>query len=156
MAKEESVSDRVTTAILPLIEGAGMELVDLEYRKEGSGWVLRLFIDKEGGVSLDDCVAVSKEVGALLDAEDLVHNEYNLEVSSPGLNRPLKKEADFNRFKGELAKIKTFEAIGSSRNFKGRIVGCEDNIVSMNVDGVIHEIPIIKMAKANLEYEFKD
>lgn len=154
MAKEEGVAEKVTSLVMPVIEGAGMELVDLEYRKEGSGWVLRLFIDKESGVTLDDCTDISKEVDAVLDVEDIIHHEYHLEVSSPGLNRPLKKEEDFKRFTGKLAKIKTFEVIGGSRNFKGRIVSCENGIVSVNVDGVVHEIPIIKMAKANLEYEF--
>ncbi len=154
MAKEEGVAERVTSLILPVIKGAGMELVDLEYRKEGTGWILRLFIDKEGGVTLDNCTDISKEVDAILDAEDIVPHEYNLEVSSPGLNRPLKMEQDFKRFIGKLAKIKTFEVIGGSRNFKGRIVGCENGIVALNVDGVVQEIPVIKMAKANLEYEF--
>lgn len=154
MAKEEGVAERVSALVLPVIKEAGMELVDLEYRKEGTGWVLRLFIDKEGGVTLDDCTDISKEVDAILDVEDIVPHEYNLEVSSPGLNRPLKTEQDFNRFIGKLAKIKTFEVIDGSRNFKGRIVGCENGLVTLNVDGVAHEIPIIKMAKANLEYEF--
>jgi ribosome maturation factor RimP len=154
MVKEEEFVEKVTSIIMPIIERAGMELVDLEYRKEGGGWVLRLFIDKEGGVTLDDCTDISNEVGEALDVADLIQHGYNLEVSSPGLNRPLKKEADFKRFIGKLAKVKTLEAIGGSRNFKGRIVGCENGILSLNIDGVIREIPIGKMARANLEYEF--
>lgn len=154
MAMDESVAERVSSLIMPILDKAGMELVDLEYRKEGSGWVLRLFIDKESGVTLDDCVDISREVEAVLDAEDIIHHEYNLEVSSPGLNRPLKKEADFKRFAGRLAKVKTFEVIGASKNFKGRIEGCEEGMVALNVDGMTHRIPLSKIAKANLEIEF--
>lgn len=154
MSKEEGVTERVSSMVIPVLEKAGMELVDLEYRKEGSNWVLRLFIDREGGVTLDDCADMGREIGEALDAEDIIHHEYNLEVSSPGLNRPLKKEADFRRFAGKLAKIKTFEVIGTGRNFKGRIEGCEDGVVAIAVDGVIHRIPISKIAKANIEYEF--
>src|SRR3990172_4066350 len=154
MSKDEGVAEKVSSLVMPILDKAGMQLVDLEYRKEGSGWVLRLFIDREGGVTLDDCVDISREVDAVLDAEDIIHREYNLEVSSPGLNRPLKKEADFKRFAGKLAKIKTFEAIGASKNFKGRIESCEEGMVALNVDGVTHRIPLSKIAKANLEIEF--
>lgn len=154
MPREEGVTEKIASLIMPVIERAGMELVDLEYRKEGSGWVLRIFIDMVGGVTLDDCTEISREVDAILDSEDVIPHQYSLEVSSPGLNRPLKKEADFKRFAGKLAKVKTFEAIGGSRNFKGRIVGCENGVVALNVDGVVQEIPISVMAKANLEYEF--
>lgn len=150
---DEGVAEKVSSLVMPILDKAGMELVDLEYRKEGSGWVLRLFIDREGGVTLDDCADISREVDAVLDAEDIIHREYNLEVSSPGLNRPLKKEADFKRFAGSLAKIKTFEAIGASKNFKGRIESCEEGMVALNVDGVTHRIPLSKIAKANLEIE---
>lgn len=154
MPREEGVTEKISSLIMPVIERAGMELVGLEYRKEGSGWVLRIFIDMVGGVTLDDCTEISREVDAILDSEDVIPHQYSLEVSSPGLNRPLKKEADFKRFAGKLAKVKTFEAIGGSRNFKGRIVGCENGVVALNVDGVVQEIPISMMAKANLEYEF--
>lgn len=154
MAKEEGVAERVSSIVLPILEDTGMELVDLEYRKEGGNWVLRLFIDKEGGVTLEDCADMGREIGEALDAEDIISHGYNLEVSSPGLNRSLKKEADFRRFVGKLAMIKTFEAIGESRNFKGRIEGCKDGIVALNVDGIKREIPLAKIAKANIEYEF--
>lgn len=154
MAKEEGVAERVGSLIAPILEGSGTELVDTEYRKEGSGWVLRLFIDREGGVTLDDCADISREVEAVLDAEDIIRHEYSLEVSSPGLNRPLKKDADFKRFTGKVVKVKTFETIGGSRNFKGMIERYENGVVAINVDGVVHEIPVSKIAKANLEYEF--
>ena len=154
MPKEEGVAERVSSLIVPVLEKAGFELVDLEYRKEGSGWVLRLFIDKEGGVTLDECADISREVDVLLDAGDIIQREYSLEVSSPGFNRPLKKEADFKRFAGRQAQVKTIEAIGASRNFKGRIESCEEGMVALNVDGVTRRIPLSKIAKANLEIEF--
>ncbi len=151
---EDGVVEKVASLAVPALEEMGMELVSLEYRKEGSGWVLRLFIDRDGGVTLDDCADASRVVEAFLDAADIIPHEYSLEVSSPGLNRPLKKDVDFRRFIGKTAKIKTFEIIDGSRNFKGRIEGCEDNIVLLNVDGTIHHIPLKKIAKANIEYEF--
>lgn len=151
---EKSVAEKVTSLVVPILEQMGMELVDLEYRKEGSGWVLRLFIDRDGGVMLDDCADISRAVETLLDADDIIPHEYNLEVSSPGLNRPLKKDADFKRFIGKSARIKTFEVIDGSRNFKGRIEGCGDSVVALNVDGTVHHIPLEKIAKANIEYEF--
>lgn len=151
---EEGVKEKIVSIVVPVLESMGGELVDIEYRKEGSGWVLRLFIDREGGVRLDDCADVSRGVEAILDAEDIIPHEYNLEVSSPGLDRPLKKEADFKRFAGKTVKIKTFEAIDGSKNFKGRLNGCEDSVAEINVDGVVHLIPLIKIAKANIEYEF--
>mgnify|MGYP001598234759 CR=1 FL=1 len=151
---EEGVAEKITSLALPVLEERGLELVSLEYRKEGSGWVLRLFIDRSGGVTLDDCADISRAVEALLDADDIIPHEYNLEVSSPGLNRPLKKDADFRRFIGKQARVKTFEVIDGSRNFKGRIEGCEDGVAALNVDGIVHHIPLKKIAKANLEYEF--
>jgi len=151
---EEGVAEKVASLAVPALEERGMELVSLEYRKEWSGWVLRLFIDRDGGVTLDDCADASRVVEALLDANDIIPHEYSLEVSSPGLNRPLKKEADFRRFIGKTARIKTFEVIDGSRNFKGRIEGCEDSVVVLNVDGTVHHIPLKKIAKANIEYEF--
>src|SRR6476659_9969093 len=93
----------------PVVAGQGYELVDLEFKNEPQvgGWVLRVFIDKPDGVSLDDCAAVSRELSAVLDVEDAIPIAYSLEVSSPGLNRPLKKAADFERFVGKKAKIRT-------------------------------------------------
>lgn len=150
----KSVAEKVIPLVVTILEQMGTELVDLEYRREGSGWVLRLFIDRDGGVTLDDCADISRAVEAILDADDIIPHEYNLEVSSPGLNRPLKKDADFRRFIGRSARVKTFEVIDGSRNFKGRIEGCEDSVVALNVEGTVHNIPLNKIAKANIEYEF--
>ncbi len=101
------VPERVEQLVLPIVDDLGLELVDIEYQREGQGWVLRIFLDKEGGITLNNCAEASREFSAILDVEDVVDTAYNLEVSSPGLERPLKKLADFERFAGKSAKIKT-------------------------------------------------
>jgi ribosome maturation factor RimP len=142
----------------PVVTGQGYELVDLEFRNEpGSGWVLRVFIDKhqEGGVSLDDCASVSRELSAVLDVADAIGPAYSLEVSSPGLNRPLKKEADFARFIGKKAKIRTRHPVGESRrNFSGTLVAVAGGKVKIDVGDQVCEVPVEDVEKANLVYEF--
>ena len=110
MAKRK-VEDLVTELVLPIVEKNSFELVDVEFVKEGANWFLRVYIDKEGGITLDDCQIVSEELSVLLDEKDPINRRYFLEVSSPGIERPLKKDRDFERFKGSLVKVKTFNAI---------------------------------------------
>lgn len=131
-----------------------MELIDLEYRREGRGWVLRLFIDKEGGITLDDCARASQEIGTVLDVEDFIGTPYSLEVSSPGLNRPLKNEKDFIKYRDYLIKVKTFDPIDNRRNFKGKLREISDGRIEMEIDGGVVTIPLANVAKANLEIEF--
>jgi ribosome maturation factor RimP len=142
----------------PVVTGQGYELVDLEFKNEpGIGWVLRVFIDKhqEGGVSLDDCASVSRELSAVLDVADAIGPAYSLEVSSPGLNRPLKKEADFARFIGKKAKIRTRHPVGESRrNFSGTLVAVAGGKVKIDVGDQVCEVPVEDVEKANLVYEF--
>ncbi|KAB0665797.1 ribosome maturation factor RimP [Oryzomonas japonica] len=150
----------VTEIALPILESLGMELVDVEFAKVGRDGVLRLFIDKEGGINLDDCADVSRELSAVLDVEDVIPGHYSLEVSSPGLDRPLKKPADYERFVGRLVKVRTFEALpddaGNKRKtFVGRLEGLADgNVVIKLTEGQSASIPLEKVAKANLEFEF--
>ncbi|MDB4968417.1 MAG: hypothetical protein JWN44_4106 [Myxococcales bacterium] len=141
----------------PVIAGQGYELVDLEFKNEpqAAGWVLRVFIDKEGGVSLEDCASVSRELSAVLDVEDAITIPYSLEVSSPGLNRPLRKEADFARFVGKKAKIRTRHPVGETRrNFSGTLVGVDSGKVKIDVGDQVCEVPVDDVEKANLVYEF--
>jgi len=158
MAKMDVV-DQITAIALPLLESLGLELVELEYRKEGHGMVLRLFIDKPGGVVLDDCADVSRELSAILDVEDVIHCHYNLEVSSPGLNRPLKKESDYERYTGRLVKIRTFEMVADDagnrrKTFLGELLGLSGGVVAVKLtEGQSASIPLDKIAKANLEFE---
>jgi ribosome maturation factor RimP len=159
MAKMDVV-DQIKNIALPLLDSMGIELVDIEYRKEGHGMILRLFIDKPGGIMLDDCADVSRELSEILDVEEIIPVEYNLEVSSPGLNRPLTKPADFERYAGKLVKIRTYEMLpddaGNRRKtFLGQLEGLENGILHIRLnEGQAAAIPFDKVAKANLEFEF--
>jgi ribosome maturation factor RimP len=151
---------RAESLLQPILHSMGLELVDLELKKVGRGQVLRVFIDKPGGVNLDDCAEVSRELSVQLDVEDCISSRYTLEVSSPGLNRPLKNEQDFVRYQGRLAVIKTAELLkdekGSPRKtFLGIIDGVEDGIIAVRLkEGPVARIPWDKIAKAHLEFEF--
>jgi ribosome maturation factor RimP len=159
MAKID-IAARVTELAQPLAASLGLELVEVEYKQEGRQMVLRLFIDREGGVTLDDCAGVSRELSEILDVEDFIQGHYNLEVSSPGLNRPLKTPADYERFTGRLVKIRTFEPMpddaGNKRKtFLGELLGVENGAVRLKLtEGQTAGIPLEKVAKANLEFEF--
>jgi len=150
---EREIVDRVRAMIHPIILNEGMEVVDIEYRRESGGWVLRVILDKEGGVTLDDCSRVSQEVGRNLDIEDIIQTSYTLEVSSPGLTRPLKTEKDFMRYLHRLVKIKTIDPIQNRRQFKGKLLGVSENRVEIQVDGRIHQIPLSNVARANLQID---
>ena len=148
------VTNRVTELVEPILSNGAMELVEVEFRREGRGRILRLYIDKEGGVTLDDCFRISQEVGRILDIEDFISVPYTLEVSSPGLTRPLKTEKDFMKYQNHFIRVKTFEPIEDRRNFKGRLLGLVREEIEMEVDGRVFQIPSSRIAKANLEIEF--
>jgi ribosome maturation factor RimP len=150
----QEIKERVCALAEQVLADRNMELIDLEYRREGQGWVLRLYIDNENGITLDDCAQVSQEIGTLLDVEDIIGTPYSLEVSSPGLNRPLKKEKDFIKYRGRLIKVKTFDPIDNRRNFKGKLREIFDGGIGVEIDGEVIAIPLANVAKANLEYEF--
>jgi ribosome maturation factor RimP len=148
---------QLTKLCEPVVTGQGYELVDLELKTEpGVGLVLRAYIDKKDtAVGLDDCASVSRELSAVLDVEDVIKVAYSLEVSSPGLNRPLKKEADFARFVGKKAKIRTRHPVGETRrNFSGTLVGVAGGKVKIDVGDQVCEVPVDDVEKANLVYEF--
>jgi ribosome maturation factor RimP len=150
----ETVVEAITSLVMPVLQEKGLVLVDVLYRRESSGWVLRLLIDKEDGVTLDDCTAVSREVSHLLDIEDIIEQAFNLEVSSPGLDRPLKSVGDFQRFAGRKAKVTTKEPIEGNQVFMGRINKVEDELITMEVGQQELCIPFSEVAKARLEVEF--
>ena len=149
----DTVAKRVGAVALPVLEEMGLELVEVQYRREQSGWVLRLIIDKQEGISLEDCAAVSREISQLLDIEDFVDQAYNLEVSSPGLNRPLKSMADFQRFTGRKAKIKTIEPIAGEHVFIGRIKKTEGETIILEIGRKEVTMPFSQVARARLEIE---
>lgn len=133
MAKK-SIEEIVTDFAVPIIEKYTFELVDVEFIKEGTNWFLRVYIDKPGGITIDDCQLVSEEISEKIDEEDPIKQSYFLEVSSPGLDRPLKKESDFKKFRGELIEIKVFKPIDGKKNFEGELIGFKDNKVSIKKD----------------------
>lgn len=131
----------------------GVEVVDVEYVKERGEYYLRIFIDKPEGVGLDDCQAFSEEIGDLLDDVDPIPGSYSLEISSPGVERPLKKERDFERFAGRLAAIRTYAPQDGRRNWKGVLQGLQDGCVVIEVEGRQVAIPVEAIAKAHLVME---
>ncbi len=119
MTKRENYESRTEALLLPLMDEFGFELVDVEYVKEGGSWYLRAYIDKEGGITVNDCEAVSRRMNDLLDEEDFIDEAYIFEVSSPGLGRPLKKEKDYVRSMGKELEIRTYRAIDRKKEFFG-------------------------------------
>lgn len=115
----------------PIIAEKGLELVDLEFVKEGVNWYLRVYIDKDSGVNIDDCEAVSRALEVKLDEKDPIEQAYILEVSSPGIDRPLKKDADFVKYQGEIIDVKLYKAQDGSKQYQGRLLGLEDGVLSI-------------------------
>jgi ribosome maturation factor RimP len=150
----------------PPIQGAGLELVELQWNREPEGWVLRVFIDRPEGpkvpgtgdesvfepmyVDHEDCERVSRDLSATLDVANSIHHAYRLEVSSPGIDRPLRRERDFVRFAGQHAKIRTAEPVDGRRNFSGILCGATDGQVQIDCDGRSYQLPIAIVVRANL------
>jgi ribosome maturation factor RimP len=160
---EAAILEQIRHLAEPILDGMGLELVDVEFKREGRGWVLRFFIDREGGVTLDDCSLFSREIGTVLDIEETIDRPYHLEVSSPGIDRPLKKAEDFERFKGQQVKLKTFEKMDPDqrghlrKTFVGELLGMENGVVRLlqkDRKGGVAAIPFDGIAQANLEPEF--
>ena len=160
--REENLT-QIETLILPILDDLGYELVDLQLQQDGKQLALRIFVDKPPGITLDDCVEVSREVSAILEVEDPIRSAYRLEVSSPGLDRPLKKSTDFERFAGKKVRLKSKNLIdpdqrGTTRKtFVGTLLGFEDDNVRLELtdkQGGVIAIPLADLDKANLEEEF--
>ncbi|HKJ88935.1 MAG TPA: ribosome maturation factor RimP [Gammaproteobacteria bacterium] len=137
----------------PTVSTMGYELVELELVGAGGNRVVRLFIDAPAGVTVDDCAAVSEAVETVLDAEDPIPGEYSLEISSPGVDRPLRKDEDYARFAGETVKIKTFGPVNGQRSFTGTLIGLEDGQVIVSTPEGRSAIPREEIAKAHLVAE---
>ena len=134
MTKREMIEQKAEELITPLIEEHHFELVDVEYVKEGANWYLRAYIDKEGGFTVDDCEMVSRRLSDWLDKEDFIDDSYILEVSSPGLGRPLKKEKDFKRSLGEAVDIKLYRAIERQKDFSGILTAYDADTVTIRYE----------------------
>ena len=128
MSKKEDYEKRVEAYLLPVMEENGFELVDVEYVKEAGTWYLRAYIDKPGGFTVDDCEMVSRRLGDWLDQEDFIDESYILEVSSPGLGRPLKKEKDFKRSMGEQVEVRLYRALDGQKDFTGILSGYDGRV----------------------------
>ena len=158
LAPVRAAADRVAASY-------GLEIFDLQFRREAIGWVLRVVLDRLGdavgpgeSVTVEDCQHVSQDLGALLDVEDelgrLLDRQYTLEVSSPGLDRPLRGEADYRRFTGRLAKIVTDAPVDGQSHFEGRLTGVEGGTVVVTEGRRVHRIPLAHIRRARLEVEF--
>jgi ribosome maturation factor RimP len=152
------VTEVVVEIVSPIVTAAGLELVDVEYVKEGREWFLRVYIDKDAGVDIEECGLVSEKLSEKLDELDPIPHNYFLEVSSPGAERPLKKEKDFEKSIGKNVLIKTYEAIDGEKSFEGTLIGFSNEIVKIEMKiktrKKIMEIPYDKVASARLAVTF--
>ncbi len=134
MSRKESYEQRTEELLLPIVEEYHFELVDVEYVKEGGTWYLRAYIDKEGGITVDDCEAISRRMSDLLDEHDFIEGSYVFEVSSPGLGRPLKKEKDYARSMGKELEIRTYRPIGKEKEFYGVLTSYDETTVTIELE----------------------
>lgn len=154
MIPQQEIVDKISHIALPIVQELSLELVDVEIVPSGRRWLVRIYIDKEGGVTIADCEKASRELDRLLDVEDFIDHAYVLEVSSPGLTRPLKKARDFERYRGRMVRIITRTLVEGRNEFRGEIVDMAGEEVEVRAEGsVIHRIPLHEIKKANLEFE---
>lgn len=153
MAQREH-EEKIRELAEPVVAGEGMELILVECLKMKSRWVVRLYLDKEGGVTLDDCATVSNQLGDILDVHDVPPGSYTLEVSSPGLDRPLDRDRDFLKFRGAEIAVRLNEKLDGSRNYRGKLIDYIEeggvNLLIVDVMGALRRIPRDKVIKANL------
>ena len=149
-----SLEQRLTEMFTPSVEDLGYELVGIEYIRAGSHSTLRVYIDQEAGILVDDCAAVSRQISALMDVEDPITNEYTLEVSSPGLERPLFSAGHYAAFAGEEVKVQLRMPIQNRRKWKGIIDSVEGEIICVNVNGTLERFALSNIQKANIVPKF--
>jgi ribosome maturation factor RimP len=138
--------------LVPAANSENIEIVDLEYVRENGSWIVRIFMDKDGGVSMDDCEKMSYVFGEVLDSADILSDSYVLEVSSPGINRALKKEKDFEKFIGKKIRVKTCASVNNQKNFLGKLISFKNGRIKINdVSSGDVEIGFSDIKKANLE-----
>ena len=155
MGKKENYESRVEKYLLPLMDEHHFELVDVGYVREAGTWYLRAYIDKEGGIAVDDCEVISRKLGEWLDKEDFIDESYILEVSSPGLGRPLKKEKDFIRSMGKDVDVRLYRQIDKQKEFTGALSAYDENTVTLTMeDGslMVFEKPDIALIRLALDF----
>ena len=151
MSKRETYEEKATKMLEPIVSKMNLEIYDVEYVQEAGEWYLRAYLDKEGGVTIDDCEAVSRAMSDALDADDFIEDAYYLEVSSPGLGRTLKKDIHLQKSIGEKVELKTFKPIEKRKEFTGILKGFDANSITVEIDGedkefIRNEIALIKLA----------
>lgn len=155
MSKREIYEQKTEAILMPIVEEHGFELVDVEYVKEGGTWYLRAYIDKPGGINVDDCEVVSRRLSDILDEKDYIDEAYILEVSSPGLGRPLKKEKDFKRSLGEEVDVRTYRMIEKQKEFTGLLKDYDDATVTIEMeDGTLKTFDKSDIALIRLAFDF--
>lgn len=155
-ASMDATVARIWELAAPLAETQGMEIIDIELRHEGSrsGRVLRLYLDKDGGPNMDDLSRVSRELSAVLDEHDVVEDAYTLEVSSPGINRPLRRPEHFKRFIGKTVRVRTRDLVQGRRSFLGPLLDVTNDKIALNQDGTRIEVPFAVIEKSNYEHDW--
>ena len=146
-----AVVRRVWEELEPELAEMGFELIEVEFGRHGRTDILTLFIDRDGGVTIDDCTSASRQVSAVLDKDDFIESQYTLEVSSPGIARPLRKPSDFERFAGERIKVKTVTPVEGRSRFAGVLRGYCDGMVALEIDGSEYQIHLENVKRANLD-----
>lgn len=155
MSKKEIYEAKAEQLVLPLVEKNNFELVDVEYVKEAGSWYLRVYIDKEGGINIVDCELISRAFSDVLDQEDFIEDAYILEVSSPGLGRPLKKEKDFQRSLGEEVEVRTYRPIEKQKEFTGLLEAWDKDTVTLQLEnGELFTIARTEIALIRLAFDF--
>jgi ribosome maturation factor RimP len=153
MTPQQETLDKITLLVRPIVRESSLELVEVEFRPLGKRWLLRVYIDRDEGVTIADCERVSRELDRVLDVEDVIDHPYTLEVSSPGLTRALKGRQDFERYRGRTCRIITSVAIEGRNEFKGKIVEVAGEDVEVIDERGGHRIPLSGIKRANLEFE---
>lgn len=145
------LEQKLTSMLEPAVEATGFELIGVEFVRAGKHSILRLYIDHPEGITVDDCADVSHQASAILDIEDPISTEYNLEVSSPGADRPLFKEAHYVQCVAEIISLRLkMPMVDNRRNYKGKLLSCDNGTVEIEIDGEIHELAVANIEKANV------
>lgn len=152
--KRTAIVDEVEKLVTPIVEENDFELVDVEYVKEGANWYLRVYADKTGGITIDDCVLISRALEAKLDEHDFIEDAYILEVSSPGLGRQLKKDKDFKRSLGEKVECKLYKALNKQKEFEGILKDFSDDMVMIETEDTLLELNRKDIAMIRLAIDF--
>jgi ribosome maturation factor RimP len=150
--EEDHRIEDIWSLLEPVVASEGLEILEIEYRRESIGWVLRIYIDNEKGVSVDDCAGISRIVGDVLDVADLIPSSYHLEVSSPGIDRPLRRWEHFRKYTGDIVEIRTTSPLQNRRNFKGLLTEASSEQIVIESEGKSHTIPLLFIERARLLY----